>query len=352
MKSLQHYLKLSLLSVFIAGVSCEEQNQEHSSPMGVQTSDATLLGFGGCPKVVTISDNEQTTWFRAEFDEKGRCLKWNDTGIFDEEEVAEEVSGRQRVLSQHSRWEFAMDFAWYEYRYNQKGRLCEVIKHSIWGENEHYLITYSSHRLWTVAPFPLGGLRPYLLQGVESITSARFNYQFDGKRATARRIIPEGLPPEIQLSEFEFDEGGRVTDVYTTTYVDVEGTMGTKLRKEHHLYQYTSKGILKSMTEVTTNQEEQQEHVITDFDTSHPLHPLTKRHFAGVPTSLKEEMQFTYTSKGLLWEAKYTTGENFFLEMPLQHQYSDVDRHGNWTNLRRTIEGETFLYKQQIDYHP
>ena len=335
------YLQIISLSfVLLSWMGCSSDDEEGQTCFPQTATHSKCMALQGNVRHVEVYNEElDMTEVKADFDASGRCLFWDATGVPEEENVP------SKTKSMGSGW--LSTPARYHYTYNEKGQLVSVVRQQLGGETEHFTITYGWHQLWLPLPFPIASLSPYMVQGIESITSEHYHLVCDGVEAHADHQILSWMSLR-ETTDFVF-ENQKVVEQHARLYSTSADGSETQIQRTRTFFEYGT-NQLQRMLEVTVDDEGYQEKTESIFSLHRPYQLLQKRFYTGMEMTPLYVTGYQYDEAGRLISVDDKSGDGFF-ETPYTQAYSSFDRMGNWaTALKTYSEEENYHLTQHIVY--
>lgn len=298
---------------------------------------AQLLKFKGGVKQArmfyTFAEEEAILKLDIAFDAQGRCTVYDPTGI--------EFSDESAVYGLATR-DWGVASTRYTYSYDAAGRMIRVTRYEVGADPVVFVITYGGHNAFVIAPFPLGDITPFMLQGVASITSANYELICDGTTATQIAAVIGWPRSSIDETTWTYETTLPVKAETTTVSIQPDGSRGEVISRAETSYTYRKNWLNRVETTTTTILDEETsavEKATTEFSAEWPCTPVF-REISGNDPDLNFRIEFTYMDNGQPKSAKIVSGQSFTEEEFEQH-YVDYDNAGNWIKAVRTlIQGE------------
>lgn len=331
---------ISLSFVLLTLTGCSSDDEEGPAWFPQTATHSSCMALQGNVRHVEVYNEElEMTEVKADFDASGRCIAWDATG------VPEEETTPSKAKSMGSGW--LSTPARYHYTYNEKGQLVSVVRQPLGGEAEHFTITYGKHHLWLPLPFPIASLAPYMVQGIESITSEHYHLVCDGVEAHAEQRILAWMSLR-ETTDFVF-ENQKAVEQHARLYSTAADGSETQIQRTRTFFEYGARQLQRTL-EVTVDDEGNQEKTEVVFSPQRPYQLLQKRFYTGMEMTPLYETGYQYDEAGRLISVEDASGDGFF-EMPYTQAYRSFDRMGNWSSALKTYsEEESYHLSQQIVY--
>lgn len=320
---IQSLLIVSLISVTSACGDTDPKIPENDTPefsFWEAQSHREMMGWNGAVKsveesVCAVGDEagqEKNISFELEFNEKGSLVYYNSTGI-------------ARPQQTRNGWQ---PLEYYSYKYDESGKLVEVVADDFSNSPVTYKLTYGNHERYVPLIFPLGPYDYFLLQGVTEISCSEkgLSYVFDGQKASYEVETWMG----VETTTFYYQENqpypGR-------KIIELTGRTGESIRCEETSISYYEDGSLLSVDKKVKEGEVEIERTFVRYMES-TLLPVTKLADAG------GQMDWTYAYDKNKWCTQMVYKENFGEEMTVSqtYTYQKTDDAGNWTEALRKQE--------------
>lgn len=311
----------SFLSVI---ASCDDTASEVSEVMPPEPptvfweeAHLSMMGWKGTVKAVEESsvldsdgsEEELISSVEWKFDEVGHLTYYNPIGGVNETSI-------------RNVWQTLFC---YSYKYDEKGRLIEVIADDLSGNPIVYKLIYSEHSVYVPLIFPLGTFEFFLVKGLAKIesTDGSISYHFDGKRATYS--TESWIGTEVTVYEYEENAVYPARKTVTVTRNQVE------ISSEITSYLYNTDGSLASSDKLRKEGViEVERNIIRNV--SGTLQPVSKIADAGGMTF---DWTYQYDKEMRLAQTSYI--ENKGLEdesvTDVSYSYPQFDGMGNWTKV-------------------
>lgn len=304
-------------------VSCDDRHDDEQPEVPIQTSfweqsHLSFIGLNGpVSKVIetvsflseeTKKEEETRMSLDIRFNSSGQLTYYNPLG--------EVVDTRNDV------WQ---SLAYYSYKYDENGRMTQVVVTEFGEEPVVYTLQYGEHDCYVPLIFPLGPIDFFLVKGLESITDedATVSYIFDGENAIFKESSWTG---DIE-TKYIYEAGNPypVKKIVTTTRQAI--VVGT----EKTIYTYVDNGELsmKDIREEADNIETQR--TIIRYAEGQLLLPVSKKIDMG---SSIYDWNYNYEEGKRLRRIDYIENKGSENEMAQKEEYTYLafDGYGNWVS--------------------